>query len=139
MLLLIECITRSSSLSMEEIKLFAIVNWIFHVSKFLRLLMMSFKHDLILLRYSSTDSFFSYWFIIIFFLMLKKIFNISKYSIFNYFSFFFSSKTISQILNCSVIYFFFFKKKKKKKSGNIVVNVTKIYQKLKKKSFLIKE
>ena len=138
MLLLIECITRSSSLSMEEIKLFAIVNWIFHVSKFLRLLMMSFKHGLILLRYSSTDSFFSYWFIIIFFLMLKKIFNISKYSIFNYFSFFFSSKTISHILNCSVIYFFFLKKKKKK-SGNIVVNVTKIYQKLKKKSFLIKE
>ena len=138
MLLLIECITRSSSLSMEEIKLFAIVNWIFHVSKFLRLLMMSFKHGLILLRYSSTDSFFSYWFIIIFFLMLKKIFNISKYSIFNYFSFFFSSKTISHILNCSVIQFFFLKKKKKK-SGNIVVNVTKIYQKLKKKSFLIKE
>ena len=138
MLLLIECITRSSSLSMEEIKLFAIVNWIFHVSKFLRLLMMSFKHGLILLRYSSTDSFFSYWFIIIFFLMLKKIFNISKYSIFNYFSFFFSSKTISHILNCSVIQFFFLKKKKKK-SGNIVVNVTKIYQKLKKKSFLSKE
>ena len=31
MLLLFECITCSSSLSMEWIKLFAIVNWIFHV------------------------------------------------------------------------------------------------------------
>ena len=53
---LFEWITHSSSLSMEEIKLFAIVNWIFHVSDFLRLFMMSFKYGLILLRYSSTDS-----------------------------------------------------------------------------------
>ena len=29
-----ECITCSSSLSLEEMKLFAIVNWIFHVSNF---------------------------------------------------------------------------------------------------------
>ena len=56
MLSLFECIAGSSSLSMEEIKLFAIVNWIFHVSEFLRLFMMSFKYSLILLRYSSTDS-----------------------------------------------------------------------------------
>ena len=118
MLSLFEYITRSSSLSMEEIKLFAILNRIFHVSDFLRLFMMSFKNGLILLRYSSTDrvlflvsylmvsyftnSFvftiivtskitFSYWFIIIFFFffMLKKNLNISKYSIFNCFSFFF--------------------------------------------------
>ena len=33
-----------------------IVNWIFHVSDFLRLFMMSFKLGLILLRYSSTDN-----------------------------------------------------------------------------------
>ena len=37
MLLLFECITCTSSLSMEEIKLFAIVNWIFCVSDFLKL------------------------------------------------------------------------------------------------------
>ena len=56
MLLLSECITCSSSLSMEETKLFAVVNWIFPVSNFLRLFMMSFKYGLISLRYSSTDS-----------------------------------------------------------------------------------
>ena len=41
---------------MEEIKLFAIVNWIFHMSDFLGLFMMPFKYGLILLRNSSTDS-----------------------------------------------------------------------------------
>ena len=56
MLSLFECITCSSLLSKEEIKLFAIVNSIFYVSDFLRLFMMSFKYRLILLRYSSTDS-----------------------------------------------------------------------------------
>ena len=43
-------------MSMVEIKLFAIVNWIFHVSDFLRLFMTSVKYGLILLRYSETDS-----------------------------------------------------------------------------------
>ena len=52
MLSLFECITRSSILSMEEIQLFAAVDLIFHVTDFLRLFMMSFKHELILLRYS---------------------------------------------------------------------------------------
>ena len=52
MLPLFECITHSSSLSMEEIKLFAIVSWIFYVPD----LIMSFKHCLNLLRFSSTDS-----------------------------------------------------------------------------------
>ena len=37
-------------------KLFAIVNWIFRVTGFLRLFMMSFKCGLTLSRYSSTDS-----------------------------------------------------------------------------------
>ena len=55
MLSLFECIIRSSSLSMERIKLFAIVNWILHLSDFSRLFNMSFKYGLILLRYSSTD------------------------------------------------------------------------------------
>ena len=55
MLSLFECITRFLSFSMEEIKLFAIVNWVFHVSDFLRLFIMSFKYGPILLRYSSTD------------------------------------------------------------------------------------
>ena len=51
-----ECITLSLPLSLEKIKLIAIVNGIFHVSFFLRLLMMSFKYGLILLTYCSTDS-----------------------------------------------------------------------------------
>ena len=47
MLSFFECITRSRSLPMKEIALFAIVNWIFHVSDFLRLFMMTFKYDFI--------------------------------------------------------------------------------------------
>ena len=43
MLLGIECIRCSSSLSMEKTKLVVIGNWIFHISDFLRLFMMSFK------------------------------------------------------------------------------------------------
>ena len=39
----------------EEVKLSAIINWIFHVSDFLRSFMMSFKYVLILLRYPSND------------------------------------------------------------------------------------
>ena len=56
MLSLFACITRSSSLSMEEIKLFGIANRIFNVSDSLKLLMTSFKFGLILLRHSLTDS-----------------------------------------------------------------------------------
>ena len=40
MLSLFECITRSSSVSIEEAKLIAIGNWIFHVSEFLQFFMM---------------------------------------------------------------------------------------------------
>ena len=53
MLSLFECITRSSPLSVEEIKLFVIVNWVFNVSDFLRLFMISFKYGLMLLRWGS--------------------------------------------------------------------------------------
>ena len=53
---LFECITHSPQLLLEEINLIAIASWIFHVSDFLRLFMMSFRYGLILLRYSSTDS-----------------------------------------------------------------------------------
>ena len=49
MLSLFESITCSSSVSLEEIKLIAIVNSIFNVSDFLRLFMMSFKYGLLLL------------------------------------------------------------------------------------------
>ena len=52
LLSLFECITRSSSLPLKEIKLIAIVNWGFHVSDFF---MMFFKYGLIILRYSSID------------------------------------------------------------------------------------
>ena len=49
---------------------------------------------------------YSYWFMIIFF-MLKKVPNISDYSIFSCFILFFQSEKISYIFNCSVMYFFF--------------------------------
>ena len=54
---------------------------------------------------------YSYRFIIIFF-MLKKVPNISNYSTFNSFIFFFQSKKISYIINCSIIYFLFFNLKR---------------------------
>ena len=98
-----------SPLSMEEVKLFPIVNWIFHESDILRLCMKSFKYGLI--KYLSTDSalflspllsyltylllkkLLTFWFIIIFFsFIIKKVSNISKYYIFNCFIFFFSLK-----------------------------------------------
>ena len=53
---LFKCIAYSSLLSLEEIKLIVAVNWIFHVSDFLRLFMISFKYGLILLRYSLIES-----------------------------------------------------------------------------------
>ena len=55
MLPLFECMSHSLLLSMDEIKLFTIVNRIFHEPDFLKLLIMSF-YGLILLRYPSTDS-----------------------------------------------------------------------------------
>ena len=47
MLSLFKCIICSSSLSMEETRLIAIASWIFHVSDFLGVFMMSFKYGLI--------------------------------------------------------------------------------------------
>ena len=115
-LLLFECITCSSSLSLEKIKLITVVNWFFHVSYFLRSIMISFNYDLLLLRYSSIDSVFIsitvtfifniivapkitspynnlliIIFVTIFFFMLKKVPNISNYSVFDCFIFFFFS------------------------------------------------
>ena len=55
MLSLFECLTCSSSLSLEKMKLIAIVNYIFHLLSFFSLFMISFKYDLILLTYFSTD------------------------------------------------------------------------------------
>ena len=51
---LFDCITRSSSLSLEEMKLIATVYWIFQELDFLRLLISS-KYGLISLRYSLID------------------------------------------------------------------------------------
>ena len=45
MLSLFECIAHSSLLPLEETKLIAMVDLIFHESDFLRLFMMSFKYD----------------------------------------------------------------------------------------------
>ena len=53
---LFECITRSSSLPLEDVKLASLVKWIFLASDSLRSLLTSFfNYSLILLRYSSTD------------------------------------------------------------------------------------
>ena len=56
MLSLFECITCSSSVSLWKAKLIAIVSWTIYVSGFLRSFLISFKYQLILLRYSSTDN-----------------------------------------------------------------------------------
>ena len=55
MLSLFECITLSSSVPLQEIKLIATDNWNFQVSDFLKIFI-SFKYHLILLSYSSIDS-----------------------------------------------------------------------------------
>ena len=55
-------------------------------------------------NYTSKIS-YSFRFILIFFYMLKKISNISNYSIFKCFVFFFQSKKVSLIFNCGFIYF----------------------------------
>ena len=50
-----ECITLSPTISLEEIELIVIDNWIFQVSDFLRLFITSFKYCLTSLKYSSID------------------------------------------------------------------------------------
>ena len=50
----LECIRCSTSASLEEIKLTAIVNWIFHVLDFLKSFI-TFKYSLISSRYSFID------------------------------------------------------------------------------------
>ena len=63
MLLLFKCITRSWSMPLEETKVSAIVNWIFHGSDFLRLFMMSFKYGLVSSKYSLIYRDLMLWFI----------------------------------------------------------------------------
>ena len=46
----------STSLSMKEMELFAIVNWIFLCVRSFEIFYMPFKYGLTLLRHSSTDS-----------------------------------------------------------------------------------
>ena len=57
LLSLFECISYTSSFSSEEMKLLAIVNWIFGVLDFVRLFTLFFKYILFLSKYSSTNSF----------------------------------------------------------------------------------
>ena len=56
MLSLFECIKRSLSVFSEDIKLIAIVDWVFHVSNFWRLFSILLSYGLILFRYSSIDN-----------------------------------------------------------------------------------
>ena len=58
MLSVLEYVTRSSSVYLEEIKLITIINWIFHVADLLRSFMISFKDGLTSLRDYSVDRFF---------------------------------------------------------------------------------
>ena len=52
MLSLFEYMTGYSSVSLQEVKLIAIVNWMFHESDTLTSFMISFKYGLTLLKYS---------------------------------------------------------------------------------------
>ena len=110
MLSLFECIKRSLSVSLKDIKLIANVNIEFSMYQiYLRLFMTSFKYGLISLRYSLIDisiaiSFvfnvivaikITSWFqfvIIVFFHKVKKVSNICDCSDFNYFVVFFNLK-----------------------------------------------
>ena len=104
-------------------KFIAIIKWSFHVSGFLRSFMISFKYGLILWSYFSIDSVlyqsplfhvqyisapeivYSFWFIIIFFFQLKKVPNISNYSVFNCFIFFFILKRFLILLTVLLSFF----------------------------------
>ena len=55
-----KCIAHSSSLSLEETKLIGMVNWISHVSDFLRSFTRPFKYGLILRRYFQLIVFYFY-------------------------------------------------------------------------------
>ena len=109
-------------------KLIAVVNWIFYVSIFLRSFMISFKYGLILLRILQLVVFYvyqpyyhiqyiivtseitySYWFVIIFFFFILKMFLVSLSFIVSFS--FFILKYFSYFFNCGAIYFFhlFFK------------------------------
>ena len=101
MLSLFECITHSLSLSLEDVKLTASVNWIFHVLFFWRSFM------IFNITVTSTISYTS-WFVIIFFLfMFRKVPNTSNYSVFDWFFYFFQSKRVTYLFNWGFIYFFF--------------------------------
>ena len=55
-IIIFECITRSSSLSLEVIDLIAIISWKFDASDFLGSFRTSLRYGLLLLRYSSFNS-----------------------------------------------------------------------------------
>ena len=109
MLSLFECVRHSSSLPLEELKLFAIVHVNFPRIRFWRLFTMSFNmvwfyNILFYYKVLFLSSFLifsinitpkitnSSWFVIIFFFMLKKISNIFSYFSINYVILFFSLK-----------------------------------------------
>ena len=56
--ILFECIRIFSSLSLEDIKLVAMVNWIFHVWAFLRTFIITFKYGLIVFLFFNLKRFF---------------------------------------------------------------------------------
>ena len=89
--ILFECITIFSSLSLEDIKLVAMVNWIFHVWAFLRTFIITFKYGLIVFLFFNLKRFFIS--LIISFFKLKRFLTslIMLCFFFNIFSLHFSS------------------------------------------------
>ena len=91
-------------------------NWIFRLSgfsrlftwpNFIQLIMLCFYLHYFYIQYRYSPKIIcSYWFITIFFYLLKRIGNISNYYVFGSFIFFLSSKKI-YVFNCYVIYLFF--------------------------------
>ena len=124
MLSFFECITHSSLLSLEDIKLTAIVNWFLHVSDFSRLFvyilsMVEFYENILqlivfhLLQYNCySTNYLIVLVVMIFFFIVKKC--LISQIISNCFIFFFQSKKFCYTFNCGATYFykFFFQSKK---------------------------
>ena len=102
--ILFECIRIFSSLSLEDIKLVAMVNWIFHVWAFLRTFIITFKYGLIVFLFFNLKRFFISW--IISFFKLKR-FLTSLIMLCYFFLYFFL--TLFIIAPYEKKYFIFFK------------------------------
>ena len=85
----------------RDIKFTASANWIFHVLFFWRSFM------IFSITVTSTISYTSWFVIILFLFMFRKVPNTSNYSVFDWVFFFFQSKRVAYFFNWGFIYFFF--------------------------------